>query len=75
MRKKKFEDAVKKLEEIIHNLEDQDMELDESLKLFQEGVELYQYCHKKLNEAEEKISMIIDDNGIVKQIPFDQRED
>lgn len=75
MRKKKFEDAIKKLEEILHQLEDHDMELDESLKLFQEGVELYQFCHQKLDDAEAKISMIIDENGVLKQVAFPEGEE
>lgn len=75
MKKKKFEDALKRLEEITHQLENKELELEESLKLFQEGVELYQYCHQKLNEAEEKISMIIDENGVIKEVPFEDREE
>lgn len=59
----------------MHQLEDQNMELEDSLKLFQEGVELYQFCHQKLNEAEEKIAMIIDENGVLKQVPFETEEE
>ncbi|SCY98723.1 exodeoxyribonuclease VII small subunit [Alkaliphilus peptidifermentans] len=75
MRRKKFEDALKELELIINNLENRELGLDDSLKLFRDGVELYQYCHNELDEAEKKISMIIDENGEIKQIPFEERED
>lgn len=75
MRKRKFEEAIKRLEEITNQLENNELELEASLKLFQEGVELYQYCHLKLNEAEERISMIVDENGVIKSMPFEEREE
>ena len=75
MKKKKFETALERLEEIIHSLENKELALDDSLTLFQEGVELYKQCHQKLEEAEDKITMILEENGQVKQVPFTERED
>lgn len=75
MKKKKFETALERLEEIIHALENKELALDDSLTLFQEGVELYKQCHQKLEEAEDKITMILEENGQIKQVPFTERED
>ena len=75
MKKKKFENALDRLEEIIHALENKELALDDSLQLFQEGVELYKQCNQKLGEAEDKITMILEENGQIKQVPFTEREE
>lgn len=75
MKKKKFEAAIERLEEIIHALEKKELALEDSLKLFQEGVELYNQCNQRLEEAEEKITMILEENGQVKEVPFTEREE
>ncbi|KAB3527567.1 exodeoxyribonuclease VII small subunit [Alkaliphilus serpentinus] len=75
MKKENFEEAFKKLEEIIDQLENKELSLDESLKLFQEGTKLYQQCHSKLDEAEKRISKILDDNGSIKMVPFETEEE
>lgn len=54
----KFEEAIKRLEEIVNLMEDDKLSLEDSLKIFQEGMELSYYCNKKLDEAEKKISTI-----------------
>ncbi len=75
MKKRKFENDLERLEEIIHALENKELALEDSLALFQEGVELYRLCNKRLEEAEEKITMILEENGQSKQIPFIESED
>lgn len=75
MKNTNFEDAFKKLEEIIDKLEGKELSLDESLKLFQDGTKLYQQCHAKLDEAEKKISKILDENGSIKLVPFETEEE
>ncbi|QUH26639.1 exodeoxyribonuclease VII small subunit [Serpentinicella alkaliphila] len=62
MNQKSYEEAVKRLEEVIELLEGKDVTLDDSLKLFQEGIELYRFCNGKLTEVEEKISLVIETN-------------
>ncbi len=47
----KFEEAIKKLSEINEKLDSEDVSLDESVKLFKEGIELSELCRKKLDEA------------------------
>nr|WP_318000394.1 exodeoxyribonuclease VII small subunit [uncultured Faecalibacillus sp.] len=54
-----FEQAIKRLEEIVNLLENNQTSLDESVELFQEGVQLSQYCSKKLGKVENKVSKIL----------------
>ena len=60
MTKKKmsFEDAVERLEEIIKNLESGDMDLDKSLKLYEEGIGLVRNCSELLEKAEQSVKML-----------------
>lgn len=69
---KSFEQAVYELEEIVEKLEKGDMTLDESIQYFQRGIELSKYCSKRLDEAEKKISVLIeDDTGNINEEPFE----
>lgn len=71
----RFEDAVKRLEEIVNKLEAGDLSLDDSIKLFEEGVRLYQVCIKRLDEAEKKVEILLKDkNGIRLLKPFELKE-
>ena len=54
-----FEDSLRKLETIVTQLEDGDIPLEQSLKLFEEGVGLSALCKKQLDEAEGKVEMLI----------------
>ena len=74
MTEKKFEAAMKELEEIVKRLESGDLSLEESLKIFEEGIALSRYCFKKLEEAEKKISILINDEGGIRQEPFQEEE-
>ena len=78
MTEKKFEEAMERLENIVESLESGDLSLEESLKIFEEGMKLVNFCSKKLEEAEEKVTMLIkDQNGKYTQQPFEvsQKED
>lgn len=55
----KFEEAVQRLEEIVREIEDSDLSLEESIRIFKEGMELAAVCNQKLDEAEKKISIIM----------------
>lgn len=50
-----FEESVRKLEEIVKELEDENISLEESMKKFEMGIKLSSSCLKKLNEAESRI--------------------
>lgn len=55
MKPKTYEEAITALEKIVARLENGDTNLDEALRLFQEGAELAAYCGKALDNAEQKI--------------------
>ena len=57
-----FEEALKRLEEIVGKLENGDLPIDESLKLFEEGAALSIICSRKLDEAEQTILKISSNN-------------
>lgn len=51
-----YEEAYKKLEDILEKLESKSASLDESLSLYEEGISLYKHCNKLLENAQLKIS-------------------
>jgi exodeoxyribonuclease VII small subunit len=59
MSEKKFEEAMERLEQIVETLESGDLALDDSLKVFEEGMGLVNFCTKKLEEAEQKVTILI----------------
>jgi exodeoxyribonuclease VII small subunit len=72
MPKERFEDALNKLEKIVSKLEEGDIPLEESLKLFEEGIRLSRFCNQKLDEAEKKVEILLKGkNGMLKPRPFD----
>jgi exodeoxyribonuclease VII small subunit len=58
---KSFEEAIYQLEQIVSRLEKGDISLEESITNFQLGIELSRYCSAKLDEAEKKISVLLQD--------------
>ncbi len=66
-----FEEALKALKETVEKLESEDMPLEESLKLFEFGMQLSERCSQLLDEAELKIKqLMMDENGEQKLEPF-----
>jgi exodeoxyribonuclease VII small subunit len=57
----KFEDAMARLETIVSELERGDLPLDESLRIFEEGIKLSKTCLKMLDDAERKVEILIQD--------------
>ena len=53
-----FEESLERLEEITAKLESQDISLEDSLKMFEEGIKLSRFCEKKLTEAEQKLEIL-----------------
>lgn len=58
-----FEDALTELEQLVNRLERGDISLEESLQAFERGVNLTRTCQKALQEAEQKVQILIDKNG------------
>lgn len=66
-----FEDSLRKLETIVEQLEKGELPLEESLKLFEEGVGLSAVCKQELDAAEGKVQMLIKQrDGSLKAEPF-----
>ncbi len=59
-----FEEALKKLEQIVSRLEDEDIPLEKALKTFEEGIRLSRYCNKRLDEAEKRIQILTQDGDL-----------
>jgi exodeoxyribonuclease VII small subunit len=56
-----FEKAFQQLESIVKRLESEELPLDESLRLFEEGIALSRFCNQKLEEVEKKVELILAD--------------
>jgi exodeoxyribonuclease VII small subunit len=65
----KFEDQLKRLELIVDQLETKEVPLDDSLKLFEEGVRLARTCQKTLESAQRQVEILMKDTGEIK--PFE----
>lgn len=71
MAKQTFENAMKKLEQIVLDLESGDQPLEKALKKFEEGVQLSRFCFEKLDETEKKITILLkDQDGNLFEKPF-----
>ena len=71
MSKERFEEAFKKLEAIVNKMEGGDLSLEESLKLFEEGMRLSKLCSQKLTEVQKKVELLIkSEDGSLKTRPF-----
>lgn len=57
---KTFEELMETLEEITNKLEKEQISLDDSVKLFEEGMNISKECNKKLEEAEKRITMLVE---------------
>lgn len=72
----KFEDALKKLEKIVEDLEKGDLTLDEALKKYQEGIELSRACSQRLESAKKKIDVLVKNKkGEFELKPFEGTEE
>jgi exodeoxyribonuclease VII small subunit len=80
MKPKDFETSLKKLEEIVKELEEGELTLEQSLERYEKGIGLARFCSTKLEEAEKRIEMLQKDeqgelrrdaDGKVLQTPLD----
>lgn len=70
MAKKTFEESLSRLEQITSELENGDLDLEESLKKFDEGIKLTEFCNKKLEEAHKKVTLLLKKDGEITATPF-----
>lgn len=70
-----FEQALKRIDEIVKHLERGDAALEQSLALFEEGTALIRNCGKMLDEAEQKVVKLRKgEDGAPVELPFDEEE-
>jgi exodeoxyribonuclease VII small subunit len=72
---KNFEDALKRLEQVLESLEHGNLNLEESVKAFEEGVKLVRFCHDKLDEVERRVELLLKDEAgrfFTKPFPEDE---
>ena len=72
MPKKTFEQSIKQLEEIVHEMERGDLSLEKAMKKFEEGIQLSKFCSEKLDETEKKITVLIKESekSLPQEKPF-----
>ncbi len=75
MKKKSFENALEKLENITKELEEGDLSLEDSLKHFDEGVKLADYCNSKLSNAQRKVEILLKKDNSLEPVAFDNLDD
>lgn len=66
-----FEKALQELEQLVEILEQGDLSLEESLKKFEQGVKLTRSCQQALQQAEQKVQLLMEQNGQFTLEPFD----
>ena len=71
MAKENFEESMKKLETIVTELENENLNLDESVKKFEEGMKIAKQCNKILEDAEKKITILLEEDGELKEEKFE----
>ncbi|TQV68052.1 exodeoxyribonuclease VII small subunit [Exilibacterium tricleocarpae] len=65
-----FEQALSKLETLVNEMEQGDMTLEESLKAFETGIGLTRECQTRLTEAEQKVQLLVEEQGELRSRPF-----
>ena len=72
MAKKTFESALTRLENITSDLEAGELSLEKSLKKFDEGIALVEFCNQKLDEAKNRVDLLLNKDGQLQATPFDE---
>ena len=74
MAKKSFETALTRLEKITEELEDGELSLENSLKKFEEGIQLAEFCSEQLSEAKAKVELLLEKDGKIETLPFGEQD-
>lgn len=75
MAKRTFENGLSKLEQITEELENGDLSLEKSLKKFDEGINLVEFCNKTLTDAKARVELLLDKHGAMTKVPFEELDD
>lgn len=74
MSKENFEESMKKLESIVNELESGNLNLDESVEKFEEGMKIAKQCNTILEDSEKKITILLEKDGELKEENFEANE-
>ncbi len=74
MKENNFETKMEELENVVTKLEKGDMSLDESLINFEKGMKLSKECNKMLEDAEKKITILLENDEEIKEEDFENKE-
>lgn len=76
MTKKTFEQSLKKLEQIVQELESGDLPLEKALQKFEEGIKLSKFCGQILDETEKRVNLLLQDqDGQIIEKPISDEKD
>jgi len=67
-----FEESIKKLEDIANELESGELDLDSSVKKFEEGIKISKKCSEILEKAEKKITILLENGEEIKEENFEE---
>jgi exodeoxyribonuclease VII small subunit len=70
-----FEKALESLETLVTSMEQGDLSLEDSLKAFETGIKLTRECQSALKAAEQKVQVLINENGDTEDLGLNERDD
>ena len=71
---KSFESSLKRLETIVDEMENSQLDIDKAMSLFEEGISLVNQCSKKLDETKKKIEILVSKNGKMQKEEYVEKE-
>tara|TARA_B110000091_G_scaffold200744_1_gene231748 strand:+ start:355 stop:594 length:240 start_codon:yes stop_codon:yes gene_type:complete len=70
-----FEMALEELEALVSSMEDGELSLEESLQAFEKGIKLTRECQTALKNAEQKVQVLLNENGDTEELNLDEVEE
>lgn len=67
-----FEQALEDLEELVTSMEEGELSLEESLQAFEKGIKLTRECQTALKNAEQKVQVLLNENGDTEELDLDE---
>ena len=72
MGKRSFEENMEELENIVKELEEGNLNLEKSVEKFEEGMKISKTCNEMLEDAEKKISILLEENDEIEETKFEE---
>ena len=72
MKEKTFEENMEELEQIVKELEEGKLNLDKSVEKFEEGMKISKTCNEMLENAEKKVTILLENDGEIKENQFEK---